>query len=89
MRQIEPSLKAVYLDLLKSIEGFNYEGIEALCEPSFAIELAAKIYEMQEFNGISFKLLHPEGPLRLQVINHFYIEGLSIEREKNPNLKEL
>ena len=78
--------------MIKAIANDNYESLEAICEESFLIELAAKIYEMEKFKNIQFRLLNEDQSsardFDIQVINHFYINNMSVKRKENPSLKE-
>ena len=82
-----------YEDLLKAIANDNYEALETLCEETLLLELAAKIYEYEKYRNIQFRIKdspeHVGKPTYdIQVINHFYVKNMSINRNENPSLKD-
>ena len=88
-RQLVQTFRTLYEDLLQAITSDNYEALEALCEETLLLELAAKIYEYEKYKGVQFRIV--EGPSEIcevEVINHFYIKNASVKRAKNPTLKE-
>lgn len=53
------------------------------------LELAAKIYEYEKFRNVQFRLKHGDpAHFDIQVLNHFYVKNMSIERKENPSLKD-
>ena len=44
-RTLNKAFSTYYKDLLNAISNDNYEAIEALCEESLTMDLAAKIYD--------------------------------------------
>jgi hypothetical protein len=56
------------------------------------MELAAKIYEFEKFGNIQFRIKdHQEASkshFEFQVLNHFYVSNMSIQRSENPSLKD-
>lgn len=87
--------KRHYVDLLQAIVNGNYDGMESLCEANLLQELAAKIYEYEKFKGVHFRL-HSTDPdiksyqqaIDVDVINHFYVKGMRVDRSLNPSLKD-
>jgi hypothetical protein len=66
------------------MERGSYETIEALCEETLTLELAAKRFEFTKHRNVFFKLLQPSAPIHLQFLNHFWIQNAFVERNKNP-----
>jgi hypothetical protein len=54
------------------------------------MELAAKIYEYEKFGNIQFRIKDHQEPCQFefQVLNHFYVRNMSIQRSQNPSLKD-
>ena len=83
-------MSSKYLDLLYAIKNQNFEAIENLCEHNLTQELASKIYELQRFNNIQFRIANTEETkIDARIINHFYVIGMQIERNLNPSLNDL
>jgi hypothetical protein len=51
-RQLNATFRRYYEDLLHAITSDNYEALETLCEETFLLELAAKIYEYEKYRGV-------------------------------------
>ena len=49
-------------------------------------EVAAKMFELLKFQSVQFRVLNSEGKVDVEISNHFYIYGMSINREDNPSL---
>ena len=78
-----------YTDLLNAIKDMNYESLEQLCEETLTKEIAAKVYEQSKFNGIQFRVLNSGAAVEeVDILNHFHVNGMSINREDNPGLHE-
>ena len=76
-----------YVDLLKSIKGMQYEAIEQICEEQLTEEIGAKIYEHTTFNNIQFRIINENQPVEVvDILNHFYVKGMSINRKENESL---
>jgi hypothetical protein len=56
------------------------------------MELAAKIYEFEKFGNIQFRIKDHQDSSKtqfeFQVLNHFYVRNMSIQRSQNPSLKD-
>jgi hypothetical protein len=87
-RSLEAQFKRSYLDLLQAVESGNYEAIESICEEGLTLELAAKIYEFSKFKNAFFKVLCPDSPVKISILNHFHISNAFVDRKKNPPLEE-
>ena len=88
-RQLEGTFRRYYEDLLKAITSDNYEALEILCESAILMELAAKMYEFEKYKGIQFRIAKSnfKSEYEIQVLNHFYVKNVSINRSENPTLK--
>lgn len=51
-KQLNQTFRTLYEDLLKAITSDNYEALEAICEETLLLELAAKIYEFEKYKGV-------------------------------------
>ena len=53
------------------------------------MELAAKMYEFEKYKGIQFRIAKSnfKSEYEIQVLNHFYVKNVSINRSENPTLK--
>ena len=94
MARKRPLLKQMttsYVDLVNAIKNQNFEAIENLCEHNLTQEVASSMYELQKFHNIQFRILNQEyeKDIYANIINHFYIVGMEIERKENPNLNQL
>jgi hypothetical protein len=89
-RSLNTTFRIFYEDLLKAIANDNYEALETLCEETLLLEFAAKIYEYEKYRNIQFRVKDSsEKPTyEIQVINHFYVKNMSINRKDNPSLKD-
>ena len=82
---------AQYLDLLKAIKNQNYDAIEALCEEKLTTEIGAKMYEHSKFNNVQFRIANEDLAKveSVEIINHFFVTGMSIDRSQNQSLNQL
>ena len=82
-RTLNSTFRTHYEDLLNAITSDNYEALETLCEETFLVELAAKIYEYEKFGNIQFRIKEHASTgshFEFQVINHFFVRNMSIQR---------
>jgi len=87
-KQLERTFTTHYEDLLRAISTDNYDAIDALCEETLTLELAAKIYEFEKHRKVQFRVASPASPIELDIINHFYVSNMSINRKENPSLSD-
>ena len=89
-RSLNTTFRTYYDDLLKAIANDNYESLETLCEETLLVELAAKIYEYEKYKNVQFRVKDQSDPpsYDLQIINHFYVKNMSVQRKENPSLKD-
>lgn len=90
-KQLHSTFRTFYEDLLKAISNDSYEALETLCEETLLEELAAKIYELEKFHNVQFRIISnsqgKSSDIDINIINHFYIRNMSVNRAENPSLK--
>ena len=67
----------------------RYETLEQVCEPKLTEEIAAKTYEWRSLNNVQFRIMGKRKPVVADILNHFIVEGVEIDRHANPSLSEL
>jgi hypothetical protein len=87
-RPLQKQIANQYKDLLNAIKNQNFESLEHLCEPNLTTELAAKIYEHTAFHGIQMRIVGQKEEIEVDIINHFYVTGMDIDRKLNANLQD-
>ena len=66
----------------------RFEALEQLCEGKMTQELAASIYEQMEFNKVQFRVKNRGEKIQVvDILNHFYVKGMSVERSENGDLR--
>ena len=76
---------AHYDALLNAIATQNYDQLENLCEETLTKELAAQIYKWQILDKFEFRIVGQPND-DLQILNHFFVQGMSVVRSDNPCL---
>jgi len=60
-----------------------------VCDSKLTEEIAAKTYEWRSLNNVQFRVLGQQKPVIADILNHFIVEGVEIDRNSNPSLSEL
>ena len=88
-RRLKGQFISQYTDLLSGIANMRYETLEQVCESKLTEEIAAKTYEWRSLNNVQFRVLGQQKPVIADILNHFIVEGVEIDRNSNPSLSEL
>ena len=60
-----------------------------LCEEQLTLAIAARMYELRELQGYEFSTTSEEQPKEtVEIVNHFYIRNMHLDRDKNPCLSK-
>lgn len=66
----------------------KYENIEQICEDQLTNEMGAKIFEYTKFKDCQFRVVGDPKQTEMQIINHYFIKGMNMDRSKNPSLNQ-
>lgn len=88
-KRLEAQFVANFCDMLNGISNMRYETLEQVCESKLTQEIAAKTYEWRTLNNVQFRVLGKKRPVVADILNHFIVEGVDIDRQTNPSLHDV
>ena len=87
LKNLKRQFSEHYFDLLRAIESRDFQKLTALCEENLTQAIAAATYEQTKVLGNTFKVVKPaETKCEVDIVNHFYIFGVNLSRERNANM---